>query len=72
MRGWLARHLPKLPEVDEDNISLARQAVEKSTADRGSAVEYRRMARKEASQLGAATSRNHLVPSFEAAFRRSS
>lgn len=71
MKGWFSRHLPKPPEVDEENIALARRAEEKSGADLGSALEYRRQARKEARQLGAAVSRNHLAPSFEAALRRS-
>lgn len=67
---WLARHLPDLPEVDSENIQEARKAQKKSAEDLVSAVMYRRDVGTEVANIQRVLLRNHLAPSFEAAYRR--
>ena len=70
MSRWFTRHLPELPDVDEENLKAARKARKKSTEDLVTAVLYRQAVQDEVDSTRQVVLRNHLAPSFEAVYRR--
>lgn len=74
MLAWLqrifTRHLPDPVEPDHGSMTRAERAVEISDSQIVEAQTYYDVAHLRGARISRSLSRNHLAPSFEAAYRR--